>query len=457
MKLDLGPVRRDYVVPTFDGDDRTPMAPELQRRLRRPMIIGGAVIGAFVVGLGLWASVTELATGISAPAEIRVDSMKKTLRHKETGTVKQILVREGQLVHANQPVLLFSDVEARAAVDVLQGQYDTLSAQKARFTAEATGKRALELPPELTSRMGDPRVAGLISDQQFLFTSRLQLVDSQAAVLNQRLEQQQNQIQGQQARVASIIEQERLTNEELDGYKKLNEQGFAPKNLLLRYDRTLADLAGQRGQMMAEIARLRQQMGETRMQLASLRDERESQAAEGVRDSEAKLADVGPRLVAARQALESTVVRSPVDGYVFQLTQFTPGGVAGAGEVLMNIIPSQTPLTVSAMVKPSDIQDVHVGMPAKVKLTGLNQRFNDSLNAKVSVVGADLSHNEKTGEGFYRVDLQIPPTELRKIHKDVSLTSGMPALALIVTGKRSVMGFLISPITSTMEDAFREK
>jgi HlyD family type I secretion membrane fusion protein len=457
MKLDLGPVRRDYVVPTFGNDDNAPMAPELQRRLRRPMLVGGGVIGAFVIGLGLWASVTELATGITAQAEIHVDSMKKTLRHKEPGTVKQILVKEGQRVSANQPVLLFNDVEARAAVDVLQNQYDTLLAQKVRFGAEATGKHTLDFPPELTSRAGDPHVAALISDQQFLFTTRLQLLESQAAVLNQRLEQEQNQIEGQQARVASTVEQERLTEEELDGYRKLNEQGFAPKNLLLRYERTLADLGGQKGQMLAEIARLKQQMGETRMQLASLRDERESTAAEGVRDSEAKLADAAPRLVAARQTLDATIVRSPVDGYVFQLTQFTPGGVVGGGETLMNIVPSVTPLTVSAIVKPSDIQEVHVGMPAKVKLTGLNQRFNDSLDAKVTVVGADRSQNEKTGEPFYRVELVIPPSELHKIKKDVTLTSGMPAIALIVTGKRSVMGFLISPITSTMEDAFREK
>lgn len=457
MKLDLGPVRRDYVVPAFGGDEQGPMAPELERRLRRPMLIGGAVIGVFIIGLGIWASTAQLATGITAMGEIRVDAMKKTLRHREVGTVKQILVHEGQLVKAGQPVLLFNDVEARAAVDVLQNQYDTLLAQKVRFAAESTGKTTLQFPAELTSRMGDPRVASLISDQQFLFSSRLQLTESQAAVLNQRLEQVQNQIQGQQARVDSLVEQERLTNEELDGYRKLNEQGFAPKNLLLRYERSLADIGGQKGQLISEIARLKQQMGETRMQLASLHNDRESTAAEGVRDSEAKLADVAPRLVAARQTLDNTVMRSPVDGYVFQLTQFTPGGVVGAGETVMNIVPASTPLTVTASVKPQDIQDVHVGMKAIVKLTGLNQRFSDSLDAKVTVVSADRTTNDKTGEAFYRVDLVIPPSELHKIKKDVNLTSGMPAMALIVTGKRTVMGFLISPITSTMEDAFREK
>jgi len=457
MKLDLKPVRQNYVTPTFGPDDHEAMAPELRERLRRPMMVGAGVIGAFVVGLGLWASVTKLSTGITAQAEVRADSMRKTLRHRDVGIVKQILAREGQYVRANQPLLLFNDVEARAAVDVLQNQYDTLLAQHARFSAEALGKSALELPAEFTARMAEPGVAQLVRDQQFLFTTRQQLFQSQSAVLMQRIEQLQTQTVGQQAQVDSIDEQKRLTDEELSGYRKLNEQGFAPKTLILRYERQLAELAGRKGQLQAEIARLRQQMGETRLQLASVRDERESQAAEGLRDSQAKLADVIPRLTTARQTLAATVVRSPVDGYVFNLTQFTVGGVVGSGEVMMDVVPSATPLTVTAMIKPEDVDEVHDGMKAKVKLTGLNQRFNDSLDATVSVVSADRITNEKTGQAFYRVDLRIPPAELKKLKKGVQMTPGMPAAALIVTGERSVMGFLISPIIDTLEDAFREE
>jgi len=457
MKLDLTPTKRSYVAPTFGSDKNEAMPDELQQRLRRPMLVGAGVIGAFVVGLGLWASVSQLSTGITAEAEVRADAQRKTLRHKDVGIVKSILIKEGQHVRAGQPLLLFNDVEARAAVTVLQNQYDTFLTQNARFTAEALGKTSLELPAELTARMSDPAVATLVRDQQFVFMTRQQLFQSQAAVLQQRIEQQETQVVGAQAQLDSIIEQQRLTEEELAGYRKLNEQGFAPKTLILRYERTLAELAGRKGQLMSEIARLRQQMGETRLQLTSIRNERQSQAAEGLRDSQAKLADVIPRLTTARQNLEATVVRSPVDGYVFNLTQFTVGGVVGSGEVMMDVVPSATPLTVTAMIKPEDVDEVHEGMKARVKLTGLNQRFNDSLEATVSVVSKDRITNEKTGVPFYRVDLRIPPSELKKLKKGVEMTPGMPAAALIVTGERSVMGFLISPITETLEDAFREQ
>jgi len=458
MKLDLGPVRSTYVAPTFGGEDSGQMDPALQRRLRRPMAIGAGVIGAFVVGLGLWASFTPLSSGVTAPAEVRVESNRKTLRaSREGGTVRQILVREGQLVRAGQPLLLFNDVEARAAVDVYQNQYDVLLAQNARFSAEATNRTSLQFPPELTARSADPRVASLIRDQEFLFTTRLQLFQSQSAVLGQRIEQLETQVQGLQAQVASIDEQRRLTEEELSGYRKLNEQGYAPKTLILRYERSLAELGGRKGQLSADIARMRQQMGETRLQLVQLRDERQSQAAEGLRDSQSKISDVVPRLTTARQSLQQTVVRSPVDGYVFNLTQFTVGGVVGSGELLMDVVPSGAPLTVTAMVKPEDVDQVSVGMPARVRLTGLNQRFNDDLNATVAVVSADRITNEQTGVAFYRVELRIPPAELKKLKRGVELTPGMPASAMIVTGQRTVMGYLISPITDTLRDAFREE
>jgi len=305
--------------------------------------------------------------------------------------------------------------------------------------------------------MSDPRVATLVQGQQFLFSTRQQLIQSQMAVLSQRVEQQLTQITGLQAQLDSIVEQQRLTEEELAGYRKLNEQGFAPKTLILRYERSQAELAGRKGQLISDIARLKQQMGETRLQLASLRDERESQSAEGLRDSESKLADVIPRLTTARETLAGTVVRAPDTGYVFNLTQFTVGGVIGAGEVMMDVVPSAQALTVTAMVKPEDVDEIHVGQTAKVRLTGLNQRFNDALDGTVSVVSADRITNEKSGAAFYRVDIRIAPSELKKLKKGVRMTPGMPAMAQFVTGKRSVMDFLISPITSTLEDAFREE
>src|SRR6185312_5204873 len=183
MKLDLTPVRSSYVAPTFGGDDRLPVDPALQRRMRRPMVVGAVIIAVLVVGLGLWASLSPLSTGITAPGEVRVESNVKTVKERQGGTVRKILVQEGQHVRAGQPMILFDDVEPRASYDVLQNQYDSLESAAARLTAEATGKTTVDFPPDLMARMSDPRVAGMIRDQQFLFTTREQLFQSQSSVL----------------------------------------------------------------------------------------------------------------------------------------------------------------------------------------------------------------------------------------------------------------------------------
>lgn len=457
MKLDLTPVRSSYVAPTFGGDDRLPVDPALQRRMRRPMITGAIIIAVLVVGLGVWASLSPLTTGITAQAEVRVEANKKTLRHRESGTIRQLLVREGQHVRAGQPMIIYSDVEARASDDVLQNQYDSLQAQAARFTAEATNKLTPEFPPDLLARMSDPRVAGMIRDQQYLFTTRMQLFQSQTAVLTQRLDQIQSQIQGQQTQVASVDEQIKLNKEQMSGYQELYDKGYAPKPLILRLQAAIADLEGRKGSLLSDIARMRQQQGETRMQMAANRDTRTSQAAEGLRDTQAKLADTAPRLTAAKEALDETVVRSPVDGYVFNLTQFTVGGVTNPGETLMDVVPANAPIIVTAMIQPQDIDKIHVGMDARVRFTGLNQRWHSPLAASVIMVSADKLVNEKAGTSFYRADLRIDPKELTKLKKSAQISPGMPASVQIVSGKKTVMGSLISPITDTLHDALHDQ
>ncbi len=457
MKLEIGPVRSSYVAPAFGGDERAPMDPRLQRRLHQPMKVGAGIILILVIGLGLWASLSSLSTGITAPASVRVESNRKTMRHRDGGTVRQILVHEGQRVRPGQPLILYNDVEVRAGYDVFQNQADSLLAQAARFQAEGTGKAALEFTPELTSRMADPRVAGLIRDQQFLFSTKTQLFQSQMSVLSQRLDQLQSQIDGQQQQVISVAEQRRLTAEEMSGYQTLYDKGFAPKPLILRYQRSIADLDGRRGSLLSDIAKLKQQMGETRMQMVATRDQRQSQAAEGLRDTMARLADITPRLTAAKEALDGTTVRSPVDGYVFNLTQFTVGGVTAPGELLMDIVPANAPLMITAMIKPEDVDDVHIGMTARVRLSGLNQRWHSPLPATVAVISADRIDNEKTGSSGYRVDLRIDPKDLANLKHGAQISPGMPAQALIVTGKRTVMGSLISPITDTLHDALRDQ
>jgi HlyD family type I secretion membrane fusion protein len=457
MKLDLGPVRSSYVAPVFGTDALEPIDPVLQQRMRRPMVVGAAIIGVLVVGLGLWAALTPLASGVTAGGEVAVESNLKTIRHREGGVVREILVKDGQRVHAGQPLITFDDTDTHAAVEVLQNQADALMGQAARATAEANGQATIQFPPELTSRASEPRVAGVMRDQQFLFSTRTQLFQSQTSILSQRLDQIQNQIQGNQFQVDSVQEQSKLTDDEMSGYKTLYAKGYAPRQLILRYERSMSELSGRKGSLQADIARLRQQQGETRMQMVSMSDQRHTTAADELRDAQAKLSDVLPRLIAAKAALAGAVVRSPTEGYVFNLTQFTQGGAAGAGEVLMQVVPADAPLFIQAMIKPQDIESVKLNMDARVRILALNPRWHSPMNAKVTMVAPSKTSSEKSGLSFYRIDVRIDPKELTKLRSGEHITPGMPASVMLITGNRTLLGFLVSPITDTLEHAFHEE
>ena len=455
MKFELGPVK-PYVTPAFSGNDLAPLDPNLQRRVRQPMIMGSIVVGVFVVGMAIWAALSPLDSAVVAPGTVRVEDNRKTVRHLQGGTVRAILAHEGQRVKLNQVLLRFDDVQPRASVDVLQNQYDNLLAQTARLQAEATNQKVIVFPPELMARATDPRVAGLIRDQQFLFSTRLQFFETQGDVLGQRLQQVETQIGGVRAQIDAINESDRLTREELAGYQTLYEKGYAPKTLILRYQRTLAETAGRRGALVADTTRLSQQMGETRLQINTQREERVSQAAEGLRQMQTGLSDVGPKLAAASQMLEAAVVRSPADGYVLDLTQFTVGGIVAPGERLMSVVPADAPLIVTVRIKPQDTDIVKPGLTARVRLSAYNSQRVPPVLAEVVNVSADQLTDERNGESYFRADVRIPPQELTKLPKGVKLTPGMPAEAMIVTGKRTVMSYMVSPLTDTIRDALRE-
>ena len=454
LKPVLGPIRP--LESRFDVGEHAPDQ-DLKQRMWRPILIGLAVVGVFVFGLLIWAAFANISAAAVAPGEVRVEANRKTLRHRDGGVVSQILVREGELVRAGQPLIRFDDVQAKAAVDVLQNQMDAVLAQSARFAAESTNSRSLSFPESLTGRMSDPRVAGLVRDQQLLFDSRLQFFESQQAVLSQRMDQLATQMVGVRAQIDSVDQQISLTEEELAGYQTLYEKGYAPKTLILRYERSLADLKGRKGALLAELNRLRQGQGEARLQLTTLRDERISQAAEGLRQMQTQLSDVGPRLTAAQQVLDRTTVRSPVDGYVLNLTQFTVGGVVAPGELLMDVVPADAALIVTARVSPKDIDSVHVGQKARVTISAFSSRKAPPLEATVVTVSADRLIDANTGQAYFQADLRIAPEALKKLPAGAQLTPGMPAQAMIVTGDRSVLSYLVNPLTDTIGEAMREE
>lgn len=430
----------------------------LKDRMRRPIVLGGLIILVFVVVAGIWASFSQIEGYVSAPGLVRSEFGRRTVRPRDAGIVSALYVREGDRVKAGQVLMVFQPTQPQASVDVMRNQTDSELAQSARFEAEMLGKPAIVFPPELQARATtDPGVAGLIRDQTFVFQTRRRFLADQRAVYRQQIEQLRARIGGLKLQVEANEHSASLLREQLAGYQSLYDKGFAPRNQVLNMQRTLSDLGGQRGANIAAITGAEEQIGEVEFNLTKLDQQFQSEAAEGLRTSQVRLADALPRLKSAEEILAAGQVRSPIDGIVIGLTTHTIGAATGSGERLMDIVPANEPLIIEAKVKPTDVDQAHVGQKARVLLTAYNSRTHQGVEGTVVGISPDLVETPD-GQAFFRATVRITPEALISSgNKDVHLTVGMPANVLLVTGKRSIMSYLLGPFTAPLEKALREE
>ena len=439
------------------GEDTPATNAALERDLRRPIRTGMAIVLVLVVGLLLWAALARVSGAVLAGGTVRVENNSKQIGHLEPGIVRRILVREGQRVQRGQLLMEFDSVQPQAMVQVFQSAADSAHAQAARFQAEQANASDISFPADLLRRQNDPQVALLIAGQRNLFASRMMLYRNQASVLAAQMQQIETQISGLRAQAVSVDAQSQLIASELEGVRELNQQGYAPRSRLLALQRNAAALKGQRGSLIAEVARAQETIGQTRIELAQLNDKRQTEAAEGLRTAQGQLTEIEPKLGATRASLAQTEIRAPVDGYVFNLTQFTEGGVAGAGAPLMQIVPVNTRLLINARVRPQDISDVKTGMLARVTLTAYNPRTTPVLDGQVTLVSADAATDERTQESYYTVQVRVEPKELARAGPKVRLSPGMPAQVAIVTSDRTILDYLLGPIIESMKTSLRER
>ena len=430
----------------------------LKDRMRRPIIVGGVIMLVFILIAGIWASFAQIEGAVSAPGLVRSEFNRRTIRQRDAGTVAALYVREGDRVKQGQILMTFTPTQPQASVDVMRNQSDSERVQSARFEAEMTGKPAIVFPADLVERARtDTTLAGLMRDQTFVFQTRRRFVEDQRAVLRSQIEQLRARIGGLRLQVQANEQSASLLREQLQGFQTLYEKGFAPRNQILTLQRNLADLGGQRGSNLANIAATEEQIGEVTSSLSTLDQQLQTEAAEGLRASQVRLADALPRLRSAEELLENSVVRSPVDGVVIGLTQFTIGAATGAGEKLMDIVPANEPLIIEAKVKPTDIDQVTVGQTARVMLTAYNSRTHQGVDGQVLSVSPDLIDTPE-GEAFFRATVRITPEALiASKNDDVVLSVGMPATVMFVTGSRSIMSYLLGPFTAPLAKAMREE
>ncbi|HEU0215993.1 MAG TPA: HlyD family type I secretion periplasmic adaptor subunit [Stellaceae bacterium] len=328
-----------------------------------------------------------------------------------------------------------------------------------RGCAERDEADRIAFPADLLARRGYPIVAGILEAEQKQFRIRRTGLAGQIAVLKQRIEELQEQIRASQAQEVSQKEQLALIRQQLQDQHYLPERGLTQRPKVLELERTASALIGQAGEIAGNIAKARQSIGEVEMQMIQAKNERMTDIAKDLRDTQDKLLDLGPKLQAAEDVLYRTELRSPYSGYVVGLSVFSVGAVIGKGDKVMDVVPTRNALTVDANVNVDDIHDVHPGMRAEVHLNAYKQRVLPVIHGEVVQVAADRLTDPKTNVPYYTALVRVDEAELAeaKQAKGVELYPGMSATVMIPTRERTALDYLLGPVIASFDQAFRQK
>lgn len=441
----------------LDFDDNQPVDDP-----RRDIRIGTAIVVFFFVILLGWAAFAPLDAGVHAQGVIAVSGNRQSVQHREGGVVNAILIREGQTVKSGDVLIEMAAPDVIATERALTSDYLTLLAQRARLMAERGGQTRFAPPVEFAGLSPEDRA---LADQAMqLQTAQLEArvgsMSAQQGVLGQRSGQIREEQTGYAGQRASYAEQGRILEQEIAGMRELEKKGFASTNRLRALERAQAELRGQEAAMAAQIAKSGEGMGETRMQSLSIRRQTIEEIANDLRDTQAKLSEVLPKLVATREQLQRARVRAPVSGQVVGLTVFTIGGVVAPGQTLMEIVPQDRRLVIQAQVQPGDADDVYSGQTAQVRFLSVHDRNLPLLTGTVRTISADSFTDENSGRSFFRAEVLVPPNELARVAGLLGrgqLRPGLPVEIVLSVRKRTALQYLLDPLTSNFWRSLREQ
>jgi len=429
---------------------------------RREILIGaGIAAGFFVVFLG-WAALTPLDAGAYAQGVVAVSGNRQAVQHRDGGTVTALHVTEGASVVQGQVLVEIGAGDLRATERGLTGQVLTLLAQRARLVAERDGRAAMTPPPEFIGLSPEDKFIAddVLNLQQLQFQARSQSIATQKGVLQQRIAQLNEQVVGSERQLVANREQQRLIGEETAGMKSLADQGYAPVNRVRALERTQAQLVGEEGSLVAQIARSREAIGEARLQMISLDREMIEEVSGQMRDVQVQLDELQPKLKAIRDQIERSIVRAPASGKVVGLSIFTVGGVVSPGQVLMEVVPGDKALIIQASINPNDADDLKPGQSTQIRFTSLHERSLPILHGDLIKISADSFEDEKSGQRFFRAEIAVPESEMAKIRQvrgsRTAISPGLPVEVVVPLRKRSALQYLTEPLFQTFWKSGRE-
>lgn len=422
-------------------------------RPQTPARLGLAVIVLFAGTISAWSAFAPLSDAAIAEGSLQVEGRRQSVQHPYGGVIQSLHVEEGETVSKGEVLAVLSGTELRSERDVLLVEKASLLAQRARLLAEREEWDEPRFSEELMALDHAAAREAMENARRILATSNRQ---HQAAidVLEAQIQQFRETIAGAQAEAKGFERQAGLIDEELQGARKLLKQGYTTRPRVLALERQASQLKASAGAKRSEIATAEQSIAEAEREIAQLEEERLASLAQELRQVETGLSEVRPKLEAAEDAVQRTEIKAPASGHVVGLSVFTEGGVIEAGAPLMDIVPAANPFFVQARLRPTDLRGVEVGQTADIELLSIPRGERPDLQGEVETVSADRLEDERTGEGYYSLQVRLNADDLEDA--GVRLQAGMPVRVVMPIEARTLLGYLTSPLMDEVTTAFRE-
>jgi HlyD family secretion protein len=430
--------------------------PDTREAIRRYTIAGVAVVIFLTGGVGVWAGTMHIAGALIAPGTIVVDSNTKKVQHPTGGVVGEVRVHDGDHVKAGELLVRLDDTVARASLAIVTKGLTEFEARKARLAAERDRADTIKFPDGLLQREPDPDVAQVLAAERKLFDLRRAARAGQKAQLRERIEQLGKEINGFTSQQISKEKEVTLIQHELEGVHELFQKNLVPMTRVTALERDATRLDGERGQLVASIAQAKGKVAELNLQIIQVDEDASSEVAKEMREVEGKIGEFVERKIAAADQLKRTDIRAPQAGTVFQSTVHTVGGVIPPGDPMMIIVPDAENLAVEARVNPQDIDKVQVTQPAVLRFSAFDTRTTPEIFGKVTRVSADTTLDQRTGQSYYTIRIALERDQMERLG-NVRLVPGMPVDAFVQTGERTVIAYLMKPLSDQIVKAFREK
>lgn len=448
---DVSAKRSDRSLQTYDA---APPSTDASSSARRGVWLLAIAFGGFL----LWAFFAPLDQGVVGTGTVVVSGERKSVQSLVGGVVEKILVSDGDRVSQGQLLIQLNTVQAQSQLDVTMGKLISARSIEARLIAERLNRDSIDWPADLLALAGDPRARTAMALQANLFAtrkaelgSRLQIVDHEIASLNQQLKAYQEVKRNYDAQM-------QFQREELGGLRDLAKDGYVPRNKLFEAERNTAQMAGQIASGIADIGKTQQSINESRLKALQQEQEFRSDAETQLSQVASEASSYADQINALKFEVDNGAIRAPVSGQVLGLSVHTVGGVAPPSQSLMEVVPLDAPMGITARFQPIMANKLQPGLPVHVHFTALQRVDTPTVTGTVVNVSADQLIDEQTKQPYFSAKVELPADTVQKLTASgLPLKPGMLADVTVVTGERTLINYLMKPLRERLLSAFKEE